>query len=158
MHKNTKIESFLAWLWKKTLGEDIIANRKLFNSLSSMNEEHCIFLDQLENSHPEIKNIIKNHQEKRLIACTYQEINMTRKGVKKSIESLLAWLWKKLLEENPSAIRGHVQTLIKLNTEHYIFFEELKNNYPELKFIIQSQENRMLRKTIKEARNNYATT
>lgn len=162
MHRNTKIsESCLSWLWKKSLGEDIIVNKQLDESLFSINEEHCIFLNQLENSHPEIKDIIKNHQGKRIIACTY-EIDMTRKGVKKIIESCLAWLWEKLLKENPSRIRDNVQILMKLNREHYSFYEELKNNYPELKSIVQKHENKILlnevNKAFNKAKENYATT
>jgi hypothetical protein len=142
MNRNTKILDFLAWLWKKSLGEDLIVNKSLLDCFSYINEEHCKFLNQLENNYPEIKDIIKKHQEKRSIAACGHKNN--RKGVKLLIESCLAWLWEKLLKENPSRISDDVQILMKLNREHYSFYEEFKNNYPELKFIVQRHENKIL--------------
>ena len=62
---NRIIFKLARWLWIKCTGEDPVVVRGHFDDLSSLNECHVSFIERLEREHPELKDMIKTHQEDR---------------------------------------------------------------------------------------------
>jgi hypothetical protein len=64
--KNGNIIKYLTrWLWIKCTGDDPVVVRGHFDALSSLNECHVRFIEQLQKEHPELKDIIETHQKDR---------------------------------------------------------------------------------------------
>lgn len=64
----TPLKRFARWLWLKVADEDPIVVSGHFNTLSALNECHVRFIERLEKEHPELKSLIEEHQEERVVA------------------------------------------------------------------------------------------